>query len=66
MAEDDQQTERGIQHIRDHMLNPYFFTGTSSPSKFIVNLFPTLNPTLVASRYLFTLTMYWLWLNLDK
>jgi hypothetical protein len=47
-------------------MNHYFFTGTSSPSKLILNLVPTLNLILLASRYLLRLTMYWLWLNLRK
>jgi len=47
-------------------MNSYFFTGTSSPSKLILNLMPTLNPILLDARYLFRLTMYWLWLNLRK
>jgi len=54
------------EKYRDDRINSYFFTGTSSPSKLILNLMPTLNPILLASRYLFRLTMYWLWLNLRK
>jgi len=54
------------EKYRDDRINSYFFTGTSSPSKLILNLMPTLNPILLASRYLFRLTMYWLWLNLSK
>lgn len=47
-------------------MNSYFFIGTSSPSKLILNLMPTSNPILLDSRYLFSLTMYWLWLNLRE
>lgn len=56
----------GKKYYRNPVLDFYLLSGASSPSNLILNLMPTENLLLTASRYLFKPIMNWLVLDILK